>query len=103
MQVGPGARAAAHIAHTWVFPAHKGSSVDQPVIVVTGASSGIGEHTAQQLAARGVRLCLVARRRAELERVQSLIAERGGRSAIYPADLSVDEDVDRCAAAILAG
>ena len=72
------------------------------IIVITGASSGIGEEAALQLARRGTHLCLVARRREELERVQALVAARGGAASVYPADLSVDEEVDRCAAAILA-
>jgi short-subunit dehydrogenase len=76
--------------------------MNKPVIVVTGASSGIGEQAALQLSARGAHLCLVARRREELERVQALIAKDGGTASIYPADLSSEEDVDRCAAAILA-
>jgi len=75
--------------------------MNQSVIVITGASSGIGEQAALQLAQRGAQLCLVARRREELERVQALVAARGGAAAIYPADLSVEEEVDRCAAAIL--
>ena len=37
------------------------------IIVITGASSGIGEQAARQLAARGAQVCLVARRREELE------------------------------------
>lgn len=72
------------------------------IIVITGASSGIGEQAALQLSARGAHLCLVARRRDELERVQALIATRGGTASIYPADLSIEADVDGCAAAILA-
>ncbi len=72
------------------------------IIVVTGASSGIGEQAALQLAARGAHLCLVARRRDELVRVQQQIISTGGRASIHPADLSVESEVDACAAAILA-
>ncbi|MEP4524858.1 MAG: SDR family NAD(P)-dependent oxidoreductase, partial [Alloalcanivorax venustensis] len=57
-------------------------------IVLTGASSGIGEEAAKQLAARGARLCLVARREQELERVQDDIHRKGGRAWIYPTDLT---------------
>ncbi|MGH2749687.1 MAG: SDR family NAD(P)-dependent oxidoreductase [Actinomycetota bacterium] len=43
--------------------------------MVTGASSGIGRRTAVDLAARGGRLCIVARRQ---ERLEELLAELGG-------------------------
>ena len=41
------------------------------VVFITGASSGIGEHTAIAFAKHGVKLVLVARRRDELERVKN--------------------------------
>lgn len=77
-------------------------SIEGLTIVITGASSGIGEQAALQLARRGTQLCLVARRREELERVRAGVLARGGQATLYPADLSVDQQVDRCAAAILA-
>lgn len=71
-------------------------------IVVTGASSGIGEAAAGQLALRGARVCLVARRREELERVREGVLADGGQAWIYPADLSDEQEVEACADAILA-
>lgn len=76
--------------------------MEKQVIVITGASSGIGEQAALLLSKKGAHLCLVARRREELERVQDVIEAQGGTASVYPADLSVDADVDRCAAEILA-
>ena len=71
-------------------------------IVLTGASSGIGEAAAKLLAREGAKLCLVARRQAELERVQREIRAAGGNAWIYPADLSQETQVDACTTAILA-
>ncbi|MEO5576910.1 MAG: SDR family oxidoreductase [Gaiellaceae bacterium] len=66
------------------------------IAVVTGASSGIGEATARELARRGWRPVLVARRRERLER---LAAELDCELEVC--DVSDREDVDRAAAAIL--
>ena len=71
-------------------------------IVITGSSSGIGEATAKQLARAGATLCLIARRREELERVQADIRAAGGKAFIYPADLSSNESLEACCKAILA-
>ncbi len=62
------------------------------VIVITGASSGIGAVLARQLGARGDRLVLAARRDAELRRV----AEQSGSDAIVVvADVTRRADVER--------
>ena len=57
------------------------------VVVITGASSGIGEATAKALAARGHSLTLAARR---LDRLQQLVRETGAadRILIVPADVA---------------
>jgi NAD(P)-dependent dehydrogenase (short-subunit alcohol dehydrogenase family) len=57
-------------------------------VLVTGASSGIGEATARAVAARGGTVLLVARRAEELERVRGEIEAEGGRAAAYACDLT---------------
>ena len=49
-------------------------------IVITGSSSGIGEAGAKKLASMGANICLVARRKEELERVQKDIEALGGKA-----------------------
>ncbi len=63
-------------------------------VLVTGASSGIGEATARAVAGRGGRVLLVARRAEELERVKDEIVAAGGVAAAYPCDLTDGEAVD---------
>ena len=72
------------------------------VVVMTGGSSGIGAEAARQLARAGAVLCLVARRREELEKVQAEIAAAGGKAYIYPADLADAASCEACAKAMLA-
>ena len=76
--------------------------IEGKIIVVTGASSGIGRAAAMQLARLGAQLCLVARRADELEQVRAEIEAEGGTAWIYPADLAVESAVEACGRAILA-
>ncbi len=83
-----------------------GVELDSPLagrtVMVTGASSGIGEATARAVAARGGRVILVARRADELARVVAEIEEAGGTAHAYPCDLTDGDAVDRMVAAVLA-
>lgn len=63
-------------------------------VLVTGASSGIGEATALAVARVGATVLLVARRAAELDRVRRTIEEAGGRAAAYPCDLTDGDAID---------
>jgi NAD(P)-dependent dehydrogenase (short-subunit alcohol dehydrogenase family) len=64
------------------------------VVLVTGASSGIGEATALAVGRRGGTVLLVARRVDDLARVRTQIVEEGGQAATYPCDLTDAEAVD---------
>ncbi len=74
-------------------------SLSGKVVVVTGASSGIGRAAARALAGQGARLALVARSRDKLE---ALAAEIGADTLVAPADLAVPADVERMIAATIA-
>ncbi len=61
--------------------------------LVTGASRGLGRALAEQLAAAGARVVLVARSEAELARVVETIRSTGGEAHGLVADVSLKEDV----------
>ncbi|HUS25391.1 MAG TPA: SDR family oxidoreductase [Candidatus Binatia bacterium] len=71
------------------------------VVVVTGASSGIGFMTAKKLAAAGARVVLVARTREKLEETQRIIQKSGGEAHVYPCDLNDLQAIDAMAEAVL--
>ena len=71
-------------------------------VLVTGASSGIGEATARAAAARGAHVVLVARRADELARVRASIEAAGARASTYVVDLTDLDAIDDLVARVLA-
>lgn len=71
-------------------------------VVVTGASSGIGEATARRFAAAGAEVVLVARRLEELERVAGEIRDAGGQATALPCDLAKREAIEALVETLLA-
>ena len=64
-------------------------------VVITGASSGIGQVTALKVAQAGGVPVLVARGKDKLEETRSVIEMRGGTAHVYPCDLSDLDAIDR--------
>ena len=77
-------------------------NVGGKVVLITGASSGIGKVSALRLAGAGGHVLLVARSAEKLEETAAEIAELGGMATIYQADVSDLEDCDRLVAEVLA-
>jgi short-subunit dehydrogenase len=71
-------------------------------VMITGASSGIGEALAYRLGAAGAKVLLVARSLEKLEAIKQSIEASGGRAFVYAADLSDAKDTERLVAAVLA-
>ena len=69
--------------------------IENKVVVITGASSGIGEAAAKLLAANGAKVVLSARR---AERLQKLSAEIGKNAIFLQSDVSSAEDMRALAA-----
>ncbi|MPW45611.1 SDR family NAD(P)-dependent oxidoreductase [Acinetobacter guerrae] len=75
--------------------------VQNKVILITGASSGIGLTVAKKMASAGAHVLLVARTQETLEQVQTEIVKAGGKASIFPCDLSDMEAIDRVAKEIM--
>src|SRR5690606_13423650 len=67
------------------------------VVVITGASSGIGRATATRLARQGANLVLAARRGHELEAVAAECREHGAGCLVVPTDVADEDAVQRLA------
>src|SRR5689334_2154438 len=67
-------------------------SVAGKVVLVTGASSGIGRAVARQFAREGAKLALAAR---STEKMQALAAEIGGEPLVVTADLTEAAAIER--------
>jgi NADP-dependent 3-hydroxy acid dehydrogenase YdfG len=68
--------------------------IQDKVVIITGASSGIGEATAKLLAAKGAKIVLGARREDKLKRIADEIAAEGGQAVYRELDVTRQSDND---------
>lgn len=76
-------------------------NVKGKIVLITGASSGIGRYSAVRLAGAGAHVLLVARSLDKLQETADEIAELGGTATTYTADVSDMEDCDRLVKEVL--
>ncbi|WP_439106081.1 SDR family oxidoreductase [Congregibacter sp.] len=82
---------------------YPGIDFNGKVVWITGASSGIGEALALQMAARGSQLILSARNQTELERVETLCKDAGAADVlVLPLDVSKHETMEPAAQQVFA-
>src|SRR3954467_12608108 len=69
------------------------------VVVITGASGGIGRATARRFAQDGAKIALLARGQAGLEGIATEVEEWGGKALILPTDVAEADQVEAAAEA----
>lgn len=74
------------------------SNIQNKVVIITGASSGIGGATAKDLASKGAKLVLAARREDRLKELQEEIQNNGGQAIYRVADVTSREQMEDLAA-----
>ena len=70
------------------------------VVVITGASAGVGRATAQAFAREGAKIGLIARGREGLEAARAEVVRLGGEALALPLDVAEAEAVEGAAAAV---
>jgi len=73
------------------------SEIQNKVVIITGASSGLGEATAKRLAASGAKLMLGARREDRLKELVAAIAQTGGTATYLVTDVTDRAQVEALA------
>jgi NADP-dependent 3-hydroxy acid dehydrogenase YdfG len=76
-------------------------AVSGRVVLITGASSGIGRATALKIGAAGGIVLLVARTKEKLDDLASEIDDLGGVGYAHPCDLTDVDDIDRMAKEVM--
>ena len=74
------------------------SEMSEKVVLITGASSGIGRATAKLFAEKGARVVVAARRENELAELVSEIEAKGGQASAVRTDVSLAKDTEQMVA-----
>ncbi|AWP27706.1 oxidoreductase [Paenibacillus glucanolyticus] len=74
------------------------SNIQNKIVIITGASSGIGEATAKELASKGAKLVLAARREDRLKSLQEEVQKNGGQAVYKVTDVTSHEQMEELAA-----
>ena len=69
------------------------NNISGKVVVITGASSGLGEATARHLSQLGAKVVLAARRKERLEQLVSELVAAGGEAVAYQTDVTRADEV----------
>jgi NAD(P)-dependent dehydrogenase (short-subunit alcohol dehydrogenase family) len=70
------------------------------VVVITGASGGVGRAAARKFADEGARIGLIARGRKGLEATAREVEQRGGKALVLPVDVADYDQVEAAAASV---
>ena len=76
-------------------------AVSGRIVMITGASSGIGRSAAIKIGEAGGTVLLVSRTREKLQEVADEIEDHGGLAYVHPANLTDIDDIDRMADEVL--
>jgi NADP-dependent 3-hydroxy acid dehydrogenase YdfG len=75
--------------------------IKDKVVIITGASSGIGEATAIKLSKEGAKVVLSARRKDKLNELKKTIENKGGEALVVIADVTKKSDMEKLVAKTL--
>ena len=76
---------------------HRNGNRPSEVVVITGASAGVGRATAVAFAKRGAKVALLARGQSRLEAARAEVESHGGEALVIPTDVADADAVERAA------
>lgn len=80
-----------------VVVSNSSSNNEREVVVITGASAGVGRAVVREFARRGAKIGLIARDRDRLEATKREVEQMGGEALVLPTDVASAEQVEAAA------